>query len=86
MAEYLPDFATEESVKSRSQQEAWSRGCQNQPQDVTGFWQPWVEHPFNDEWALVFVNEESKTELSVEETAALQSEAEMEAADWFMEA
>ena len=83
MFDYLTGFLSENLVKLRSQTEATLRGCGRHPDDITKFWQRWIKHPDRNEWALVFKDEEEKSNLSIAEIAALLSEIDMNANGWF---
>lgn len=82
---YLTGFETENDVVTRSQQEAWLRGCQNYPNDITSYWQSWISHPVQVEFALCFPDDESKLLLTQQELDSLKTQLQMETDDWFLE-
>jgi hypothetical protein len=83
MTEYLP--LTNESAGSRSRSEAMQRAAGLQEGAVTTHWHGWIVHPITGQEALVITDEDDKEFFTVDELAALLTEAEAEAADWFLD-
>jgi len=80
--EYLPLIG--QRATDRSRLEAQQRAAGLQSRDVTRYWHSWITHPITAQEALV-VNGEGDTEFFAQaERDALLSEAEAEAAGWFL--
>jgi len=80
--EYLP--LTGRRATNRSRLEAQQRATGLQPGDVTCYWHGWVTHPLTGQEALVVNAEGDKEFLTQAERDALLTEAQAEAADWFL--
>jgi len=80
--EYLP--LTTMRAADRSRLEAQQRATGLQPGDVTQYWQGWVTHPLTGQEALTVDGEADKEFLTQAERDALLTEAQAEAADWFL--
>jgi len=80
--QYLP--LTGQHAADRSRLEAQQRATGLQPGDVTRYWQGWVTHPLTGQEALVANDEADKEFLTQAERDALLTEAQAEAADWFL--
>ena len=80
--EYLA--LTGQRAADRSRLEAQQRATGLQVGDVTLYWQGWVTHPLTGQEALV-VNDDGDTEFFTQaERDALLTEAQADAADWFV--
>jgi len=80
--EYLS--LTGQRAADRSRLEAQQRAAGLQPGDVTRYWHGWIAHPLTGQEALTVNGEDDKEFFSQAERDALLTEAEAEAADWFL--
>ena len=80
--EYLPLVG--QHAADRSRLEAQQRATGLQPGDVTQYWQGWATHPLTAQEALVVNDEGDKEFFSQAERDALLTQAQAEAADWFV--
>ncbi|HUX75396.1 MAG TPA: hypothetical protein VMY40_02000 [Anaerolineae bacterium] len=80
--EYLP--LTGQRAADRSCLEAQQRATGLQPGDVTHYWHGWITHPLTAQEALVVNSEDDKEFFTQAERDALLTEAQAEAADWFL--
>lgn len=81
MAEYLP---LTERAERRSHHEAMQRSAGLQPGDGTAYWHAWITHPLTGQEALIVNGDGDKEYFDAADLAALLSEAEADAADWFL--
>ena len=82
MTEYLP--LTDQRAEDRSRLEAQQRAAGLQSGDVTHYWHGWITHPITGQEALTVGGEGDKEFFTQTERDALLSEAQAEAADWFL--
>ena len=80
--EYLS--LTGQCAADRSRLEAQQRAAGLQGGDVTQYWQGWIVHPLTGQEALVVNDDGDKEFFSQAERDALLTEAQAEAADWFV--
>ena len=80
--EYLP--LSGQHATDRSRLEAQQRATGLQVGDVTQYWHGWVVHPLTGQEALTVTGEADKEFFSQAERDALLTEAQAEAADWFV--
>jgi len=81
--QYLP-LTTGQCAADRSRLEAQQRATGLQPGDITRYWHGWVTHPLTRQEALVISGEDDAEFFSQAERDALLTEAQAEAADWFL--
>lgn len=81
--EYLP--LTNESAADRSKLEAMQRGAGLQTGAITTSWHGWIIHPLTGQEALVVQDESDKEFFTAAELAALLTQEQVEAADWFLD-
>jgi len=82
MTEYLP--LTDQRAEDRSRLEAQQRAAGLQSGDVTRYWHGWITHPITAQEALTVDGEGDEEFFTQTEREALLSEAQAEAADWFL--
>jgi len=80
--EYLP--LTRQRAADRSRLEAQQRATGLQPGDVTLYWHGWIAHPLTGQEALTVNDDGDKEFFTQAERDALLTEAQAEAADWFL--
>ena len=76
-------FTDEIVATNRNRQISAGQGCGLNIGDVTLFLFGIIRHPYRSEWALAIPPAQQGL-LTPAEIAALQSEATLEAADWFI--
>jgi len=79
--EYLPISG---NGWDRSRLEAQQRSAGLQPGDVSRYWHGVIVHPFTGQHALAVEDEEDKEFFTDDEKAAVLTQEQAEAADWFV--
>ena len=76
-------FDAEINATDRNRDITMYQACGLQPGDVTTYWFGMIQHPLTGQFALVVPDDQTGL-LTVAEQAALLTQQDAEAADWFL--